>query len=131
HASAELAYSGAAPARTIVARGKMAQDTAHLKPAASPDENSEASPERRIAETQSWRFEVNSEKLQDVWESHHSLCAYTFVGRCEVTQASVSTKRAHAGGRNANLEMRVDREALGEFLDTLSRSGATPIDKQI
>ena len=35
----------------------------------------ETAPEqRRIAETQSWRFEVPASQLEEAWSTHHALC---------------------------------------------------------
>lgn len=119
-------YRAGAGQNARMSAQSKAQRSAAIASAESPAD--QPVEEKRIAEAQTWHFEVISDKLEGVWKTHHELCALRFAQHCEVVQASVSTGQ---GARHANLEMRVARPAFDQFMTALSDSGTAPIEKTV
>lgn len=86
--------------------------------------------QRRIAETQNWRYEIPASQLEEVWHTHHALCE-SLGNDCEILQANISSGLPGQGARNAVLDMRVDRKVFPDFLDSLNKSSEPPIEKNV
>ena len=90
----------------------------------------QASMLRRIAEVQRWQFEIAPERLQSVWESHREACT-ALANACEIIQASLALRGPDQGARSANLQLRVARDQLEQFLGAIDASGVEPIEKNV
>ena len=90
----------------------------------------QASMPRRIAEVQRWQFEIAPERLQSVWESHREACT-ALANACEIIQASLALRGPDQGARSANLQLRVARDQLEQFLGAIDASGVEPIEKNV
>lgn len=83
---------------------------------------------KRIAQSQSWTFEIEAEKLQEVWQAHHDLCSSTLRTHCELVQASVMTGQGRRGAHHALLEMRVTHSAMPSLVQNVE-NGILPVEK--
>ena len=90
----------------------------------------QASMPRRIAEVQRWQFEIAPERLQSVWENHREACT-ALANACEIIQASLALRGPDQGARSANLQLRVARDQLEQFLGAIDASGVEPIEKNV
>lgn len=127
-----FAGGGNAPSPEIATMARQARyvNGASAKMAADAVPMEDAVLQRRIAENQSWVFEIKAEELESAWKQHHSLCIEQFQQGCEVIQANVSTRGAGHGATHATLEMRVSHENYPAFMEALSK-GVQPIEKSV
>lgn len=85
---------------------------------------------RKIAESQQWVFEIRSDILESVWQSHRDICI-ALKQSCEVVQASISSQGPGEGANYGNIEMRVDHSAFDRFLSEIETAGPAPIETSV
>lgn len=86
--------------------------------------------ERRIAEVQSWQYELSPKALKSTWEAQRDACL-TLNQACEILQANLATRGHIDGAQHGTLELRVARAALQGFEAALESTGPAPAEKSV